>query len=102
MTTFRLFLILVLARDAKNKHRKKKEPFFFYCHSLWREGHEHLINLLSIFYVNVFSIMKVSSSSLVGEEHGAALCMMRNLEIERIALAAMSLGIARRSVEVCL
>ena len=26
--------------------------------------------------------------------------MMRNLEIERITLAAMSLGIARRSVEV--
>jgi isovaleryl-CoA dehydrogenase len=46
--------------------------------------------------------MKVPSTSLVGEEHGAALCMMRNLEIERIALAAMSLGIARRSLEVCL
>ena len=44
--------------------------------------------------------MVVPAENLVGEEHGAALCMMRNLEIERIALAAMSLGIARRSVEV--
>jgi len=28
------------------------------------------------------------------------LCMMRNLEIERITLASMSLGIARRSIEI--
>ena len=39
-------------------------------------------------------------SNIVGEVGGATLCMMRNLEIERIALAAMSLGIARRSIEV--
>ena len=37
---------------------------------------------------------------MVGQVGGATLCMMRNLEIERIALAAMSLGIARRSIEV--
>mmetsp|Transcript_55185 Transcript_55185/g.125470 ORF Transcript_55185/g.125470 Transcript_55185/m.125470 type:complete len:174 (-) Transcript_55185:629-1150(-) len=37
--------------------------------------------------------------ALVGEENKAALCMMRNLEIERITLAAMSLGIARASVD---
>mmetsp|Transcript_2837 Transcript_2837/g.5090 ORF Transcript_2837/g.5090 Transcript_2837/m.5090 type:complete len:440 (-) Transcript_2837:461-1780(-) len=48
----------------------------------------------------VFDNVEVPASSLVGEEHGASLCMMRNLEIERIALAAMSLGIARRSIEV--
>jgi len=36
----------------------------------------------------------------VGSEHGAALCMMRNLEIERIALAAMSVGIAKRCLQV--
>mmetsp|Transcript_22094 Transcript_22094/g.50950 ORF Transcript_22094/g.50950 Transcript_22094/m.50950 type:complete len:433 (-) Transcript_22094:335-1633(-) len=48
----------------------------------------------------VFDNVVVPAENLVGEEHGAALCMMRNLEIERIALAAMSLGIARRSVEV--
>lgn len=33
---------------------------------------------------------------MVGKEHGATLCMMRNLEIERVGLAAMSVGIARR------
>ncbi|KAG6584994.1 Isovaleryl-CoA dehydrogenase [Phytophthora cinnamomi] len=34
-----------------------------------------------------------------GLEGGAVLCMMRNLEIERVTLAAMVLGIARRSLE---
>jgi len=48
----------------------------------------------------VFDNVKVPVENIVGVEGGAALCMMRNLEIERIALAAMSLGIARRSIEV--
>jgi len=47
----------------------------------------------------VFDNCRVPASNLVGKEGGAAICMMRNLEIERIALAAMSLGIARRCVE---
>lgn len=37
---------------------------------------------------------------MVGNVGGATLCMMRNLEVERVTLAAMSLGIARRSIEV--
>jgi isovaleryl-CoA dehydrogenase len=48
----------------------------------------------------VFDNVKVPVENVVGEEGGATLCMMRNLEIERITLAAMSLGIARRSIEV--
>lgn len=48
----------------------------------------------------VFDNVKVPAANVVGEEGGATLCMMRNLEIERITLAAMSLGIARRSIEV--
>jgi len=47
----------------------------------------------------VFQDVKVPAANLVGEENKAALCMMRNLEIERLVLAAMSLGIARRCVE---
>ena len=39
------------------------------------------------------------STHVVGEVNAAMLCMMRNLEIERIALASMSLGIARRCVD---
>jgi len=47
----------------------------------------------------VFQDCLVPAGNLVGKEGGAALCMMRNLEIERVVLAAMSLGIARRCVE---
>ena len=36
----------------------------------------------------------------VGQQGDAVLQMMRNLEIERLGLAAMSLGIARRCTEV--
>ncbi|GMF17570.1 unnamed protein product [Phytophthora fragariaefolia] len=48
----------------------------------------------------VFENCKVPAENIVGSEGGAVLCMMRNLEIERVTLAAMSLGIARRSLEV--
>jgi isovaleryl-CoA dehydrogenase len=44
----------------------------------------------------VFDNVKVPAENIVGKVGGASLCMMRNLEIERITLAAMSLGIARR------
>src|SRR5262245_24873126 len=42
----------------------------------------------------------VPAQHLVGREGGAVGHMMRNLEIERLTLAAMSLGIARRCLEV--
>jgi isovaleryl-CoA dehydrogenase len=48
----------------------------------------------------VFEDCEVPEENLVGNEGTATLCMMRNLEIERVTLAAMSLGIARRSIEV--
>jgi len=48
----------------------------------------------------VFEDCEVPAENLVGSEGAATMCMMRNLEIERVTLAAMSLGIARRSVEV--
>lgn len=38
----------------------------------------------------VFEDLEVPAENLVGQEHGAVLCMMRNLELERLALAAMS------------
>jgi len=47
----------------------------------------------------VFQDVRIPAANLVGEENKAAICMMRNLEIERVTLAAMSLGIARRCVE---
>jgi isovaleryl-CoA dehydrogenase len=48
----------------------------------------------------VFQNVQVPSSNIIGEVNGATICMMRNLEIERLGLAAMGLGIARRSINV--
>jgi isovaleryl-CoA dehydrogenase len=47
----------------------------------------------------VFDNVLIPADNVVGEVNGATLCMMRNLEIERIALAAMALGIARRCID---
>lgn len=48
----------------------------------------------------LFDNCQVPETALVGHEGDSMLHMMRNLEIERITLAAMSLGIARRSLEI--
>jgi len=48
----------------------------------------------------VFDGCRVPEANRVGSEGSAALHMMRNLELERLTLGAMSLGIARRSIEV--
>lgn len=47
----------------------------------------------------VFEDVEVPAENLIGAEHGALTHMMRNLEIERLTLAAMSLGIARRALD---
>ncbi|MFN8790542.1 MAG: acyl-CoA dehydrogenase family protein [Bdellovibrionales bacterium] len=48
----------------------------------------------------VFQDCEVPLTHLIGHEGDSMLHMMRNLEIERLTLAAMSLGIARRSLEI--
>jgi isovaleryl-CoA dehydrogenase len=48
----------------------------------------------------VFDNCKVPKSNLVGHEGDSIYHMMRNLEIERLTLAAMSLGIAQRCLRV--
>jgi len=47
-----------------------------------------------------FDDCKVPESMLVGKEGDSLTHMMRNLEIERLTLAAMGLGIARRALEI--
>ena len=44
----------------------------------------------------VFDQCEVPQTHLIGEEGGSVIHMMKNLEIERLTLAAMSLGIAKR------
>lgn len=48
----------------------------------------------------VFDNCKVPIENRVGEEGDSLKHMMRNLEIERLTLAAMGLGIARRSLDI--
>lgn len=48
----------------------------------------------------VFEGVRIPASARLGAEGEGTLQMMRNLEIERLTLAAMSLGIAGRSLEV--
>jgi isovaleryl-CoA dehydrogenase len=47
----------------------------------------------------VFEDCRVPASNLIGREGESVVHMMKNLEIERLTLAAMSLGIGRRCVE---
>jgi len=47
----------------------------------------------------VFDNVRVEASQRVGEEGGSIRMMMRNLDIERITIAGISLGIARASIE---
>ena len=48
----------------------------------------------------LFDGVRVPVANRIGEEGEGSLQMMRNLEIERLTLAAISLGIAQRSLEV--
>ncbi len=50
----------------------------------------------------IFDNCKIPRANLVGEIGGGLVHMMRNLEIERLTLAAMSVGIAERCVEIML
>jgi isovaleryl-CoA dehydrogenase len=47
----------------------------------------------------VFEGVRVPSDHVLGSEGGGIVNMMRNLEIERLGLAAMSLGIAQRCLD---
>ncbi|GBF48584.1 isovaleryl-CoA dehydrogenase [Leptospira ryugenii] len=48
----------------------------------------------------VFEDMEVPLENLLGTENSAITHMMRNLEIERVTLAAQSLGIAARCIDI--
>jgi isovaleryl-CoA dehydrogenase len=49
-----------------------------------------------------FDKCRVSSSQRVGQEGDSVIHMMKNLELERITIAGISLGIARACVDQCI
>ncbi len=48
----------------------------------------------------IFDECKIPAENLLGKEGGGVTHMMRNLEMERLTLAAMSVGIADRCVQI--
>ncbi len=48
----------------------------------------------------VFDNCRIDGSQRVGEENGSVKMLMKNLDLERITIAGISLGIARSSIEV--
>ncbi|HRC58462.1 MAG TPA: acyl-CoA dehydrogenase family protein, partial [Kofleriaceae bacterium] len=50
----------------------------------------------------IFEDCELPAENLLGKEGGGVTNMMRNLEIERLGLAAMSVGIAQRCMDVML
>jgi len=50
----------------------------------------------------IFNQAKVPTQNLIGNEGDSVYHMMKNLEIERITIAGISLGIARACVEQCI
>lgn len=47
----------------------------------------------------VFEGVKLAASQRVGEENGSVKMMMKNLDLERVTIAGISLGIARGAIE---
>lgn len=68
--------------------------------SLGQRIHDKLGMRASMTAELVFDDCIVPARNLIGNEGESVKHMMRNLEIERLALAAMSLGIAMRSLDV--
>lgn len=68
--------------------------------SLGQRIHDKLGMRASMTAELVFDDCVVPAANRIGEEGESVQHMMRNLEIERLALAGMSLGIAMRSLDV--
>ncbi len=70
--------------------------------SLGQKWHDKLGMRASFTAELVFDAVRVPLGNRLGEEGEGTLAMMRNLEIERLSLAAQAIGIARRSVRTML
>lgn len=96
-------IFLVYAKDEERSSRaislflvEKGTPGF----KLGQKIHNKLGMRASTTAELVFEDCRIPAKNLVSAQGQAVRSMMRNLEIERLTLAAMSLGIARRCVEV--
>jgi isovaleryl-CoA dehydrogenase len=95
----------VYARTDDRKSGKPKVSTFLVdrsCpgYSVGQKIHDKLGMRASNTAELVFDNCRVPAENLVGREGESLLHMMKNLELERLTLAAMALGIAKRSLEV--
>ncbi|MCS6857248.1 MAG: acyl-CoA dehydrogenase family protein [Sandaracinaceae bacterium] len=71
------------------------------CHGFSTSQHIEKMGMRSSTMAElIFDNCRVPESNLLGEVGGGLTHMMRNLEIERVTLAAISVGIAERCVEI--
>ncbi len=93
-------LFLVYAKTADRKISsfvvEKSHPGF----SLGQKLHDKTGMRASMTAELAFDDCRIPATNRLGEEGESIIHMMRNLEIERLTLAAMSLGIAMRSLRV--
>ncbi len=99
-------VVLVYARsDIKDSGKKAEVTTFLVDRSMsgYSVG-QKIVDKLGMRASNtaelVFDKVPVPKENLVGEPGHSLLHMMKNLEIERLTLAAMSLGMARRALEI--
>lgn len=96
--------VLVYARTGESNGRARISTFLVEKgmpgFSVGQKIHDKLGMRASPTAELVFESCKVPATSRVGEEGESMKHMMRNLEIERLTLAAQSLGIARRCIEI--
>lgn len=92
-----LFLVYAYTGDKLSSFLIEKN---FKGFSLGQKLHDKLGMRASATAELVFEDCEVPVANLIGEEGDSMMHMMRNLEIERLTLAAMSLGMARRAIDV--
>jgi isovaleryl-CoA dehydrogenase len=97
-------LVLVYAKTGEDKGRPMISLFAIQAgakgYSVGQKIKDKLGMRASSTAELVFQDCEVPAANLIGREGDAMMHMMRNLEIERLGLAAMSIGIARRALEV--
>lgn len=97
-------VVLVYAKTGEKNGRALISTFIVEKHHKGFEVGQKIHDKLGMRASNtaelVFQDCHIPVENLIGHEGDSMLHMMRNLEIERLTLAAQSLGIARRSLEI--
>lgn len=96
--------VLVYAVTGENNGRPQLSTFLVEKSHVGFSVGQKIVDKLGMRASNtaelVFEGCRVPASALIGAEGDSLVHMMKNLEIERVTLAAMSLGIAKRALQI--